>query len=53
MNSGEADRTKQMTDRWKVAAQDVIDMLVASRDPEKLKQGQHAHAHTDLFNIDH
>ena len=30
------ERIEMMTDKWKVAAQEVIDMLVESRDPDLL-----------------
>ena len=38
-NTTEMERTQLMTETWKTAAQEVIDMLVASRDPDKLRDG--------------
>jgi len=34
MNATEMDRVQLMTEKWKEAAQEVIEMLVESRDPE-------------------
>jgi len=31
------ERTQLMTEKWKVAAQEMMEMVVAARDPEKLK----------------
>ena len=39
MNATEMERTQLMTETWKGAAQEVIDMLIAARDPDKLKPG--------------
>jgi len=37
MNTTEAEKAQMVTERWKNAAQETIDMLIAARDPEKLK----------------
>jgi len=39
VNATEMERTQFMTETWKHAAQDVINMLNVSRDPDKLRKG--------------
>ena len=41
MNTTEMERTQLMTETWKVAAQEVIDMMILARDPDKLKEGKY------------
>jgi len=39
VNATEMEKNQQLTDAWKLTAQDVIDMLVSARDPDNLKPG--------------